>query len=497
MGDVDDGFLALADEFPPVSEADWRRAVDEVLAGQSFDVLRSITIDGIVVEPLYTRADERPVEQHPGPGSSRRAGSAAGLTGGWDIRQRHELTSAVDTNAAILADLGGGVTSIELATDGIDSAATLASVLDGVMLDVAPVALVGPGAGVEPARWLLELAIDREASPVELAFDLGCDPIGSLARHGTAGSPIEEALAAVGTLAAGPAATLPRARVARADGTPYADAGASPATELAATVATAVEYLRVFTDAGLGEAAALGNVLLSVTVGPDQFAGIAKLRALRVVWARVAEACGAGGHTAVVQATTATSVMARHDPWTNMLRGTLGCFAAAVGGADIVTVHPFDAVIGVPDELGRRIARNTQLALMEESNLHRVIDPGGGSWYLEQLTDSLAGEAWRQFQQIEGEGGIVAALGSGALQERIHATYRATEAALVNREVTLVGVNEFVDLDAEPLDRPPHRPAPTAAGEPECDPLPQRRLADIFERLHARGVAASDQGAGP
>ncbi len=480
---MDEEILALADDFPTPSHADWLAAVDQVLAGRSFDVLRSTTADGILVEPLYTRNDEHPVEQYPGPGTSRRATSVAGLTGGWDVRQRHGLTTPAATNAAILADLTGGVTSIELLTAGIGDIDTLDAVLNDVRLDIAPVSLWGPGDGIGQAEWFLDLADRRGVATAELGCDLGCDPIGRLADHGTAGRPIDDALAALAGLAVGRAAPYPRARVARADGAPYANAGATPATELAATVATGVAYLRALTDAGRDVADALDDILLCVTVGTDQFGDIAKLRALRVVWARVAEACGAPDHRATIQASGATSVMARRDPWVNLLRGTLGCFAAAVGGADIVVVRPFDAMLGVPGELGLRIARNTQLALMEESNLHRVIDPAGGSWYVEQLTDRLAEETWHRFQELERDGGIVAALRAGALQRRIRESWAETEAAVASRRTTVVGVSDFAHLDEEPLERESYPSWPGAPGAVECEPLPVRRLAEPFEVL--------------
>ena len=387
--------LPLASEFPPVSHEDWLEAVDKVLKGKSYDaVLRTPTRDGFITEPLYTRDDERPVDAVPGPGAGRRASSVTGSTGGWDIRQRHSLTTVAETNEAILTDLARGVTSIELDMDRIDSDELLDGVLAGVYLDLAPVSLAAVGDGVAEARRFLALATARGVAASELVADLGCDPIGQLMRHGGTGRPIADALADVASLAAQVRRSHPGVRTIRADGAPAAAGGATPATELAVAIAAAVDYARALVDAGLGVADAFDQILLSVEVGTDQFGEIAKLRALRVLWRRVCEASGVDAQTGAVQASTSVSVMSSRDPWVNMLRGTLGCFAAAVGGADIVQVQPFDALVGVPDDLGRRIARNTQLALAEETNLHRVIDPGGGSWYIEATTDEMATAAW-------------------------------------------------------------------------------------------------------
>ena len=483
--------LALASEFPPVSHQDWLDAVDKVLKGKSFDaVLRTPTRDGFVTEPLYTRDDERDVEAVPGPGVGRRASSVAGSTAGWDIRQRHALTTPAETNEAILTDLSRGVTSIELDLDRIDSAADLDAVLADVYLDLAPVSLVAVGDGVAEARRFLALASDRGVTPSELVADLGCDPIGRLMRHGTTGQPITDALADVAALAVEVASSHPGVRTVRADGGPVAAGGGTPATELAVVVAAGVEYARAMVAAGLDVDDAFGQILLSVDVGTDQFGEIAKLRALRTLWARVCEASGVTAPTAAIQASTSVAVMSSRDPWVNMLRGTLGCFAAAVGGADIVQVQPFDALVGIPDDLGRRIARNTQLALAEETNLHRVIDPGGGSWYIETATDQMAAAAWARFQEIEREGGLVASLVAGACQQRIVTDATALQDMVATRKRPITGVSEFPNVDEVPLKRAPV-PAPTTpAGDPEVAPVPAVRLAEPFERLRDRADAA-------
>lgn len=483
--------LALASEFPPVSHQDWLDAVDKVLKGKSFDaVLRTPTRDGFVIEPLYTRDDERAVDAVPGPGVGRRASSVAGSTAGWDIRQRHALTTVAETNEAVLTDLSRGVTSIELDLDRIDTDETLDAVLADVYLDLAPVSLVAVGDGVEEARRFLALTAKRGVAPSELVADLGCDPIGRLMRHGTSGRPIADALADLAGLAAEVASSHPGVRTARADGGPVAAGGGTPATELAVAVAAGVEYARAMVAGGVDVADAFGQILLSVDVGTDQFGEIAKLRALRVLWGRVCDASGVAEPVAAIQASTSTAVMSGRDPWVNMLRGTLGCFAAAVGGADIIQVQPFDALLGVPDELGRRIARNTQLALAEETNLHRVIDPGGGSWYIEAATDELAAAAWARFQEIEREGGLVASLSTGACQERIAVDAAALLESVATRSRPITGVSEFPHVDETPLTRA-SAPEPSApAGDPEVTPVPPVRLAEPFERLRERADAA-------
>ncbi|MEM7286811.1 MAG: methylmalonyl-CoA mutase family protein [Actinomycetota bacterium] len=482
--------LPLASEFPPVSHEDWLEAVDKVLKGKSFDaVLRTPTRDGFVTEPLYTVRDERPVDAVPGPGAGRRASAVVGSTGGWDIRQRHALTTLAETNEAILTDLARGVTSIELDLDRIESDEAMDSVLADVYLDLAPVSLVAVGDGVDEARRFLALTAARGVASSELVADLGCDPIARLMRHGRSGRPIGVSLAAVTELAAEVARSHPGVRTVRADAGPAAAGGATPATEVAVAVASALEYARAMVTDGLPVADAFGQILLSVDVGTDQFGEIAKLRALRVLWRRVCEASGVADPTAAIQASTSTAVMSTRDPWVNMLRGTLGCFAAAVGGADIVQVQPFDALVGVPDDLGRRIARNTQLALAEETNLHRVIDPGGGSWYIESATDELAAAAWARFQEIEREGGVVASLRTGALQDRIARDAASLRESVATRSRPITGVSEFPHVDEAPLTRRA-QPEPSApGGDLEVEAIPMVRLAEPFEALRDRADA--------
>ncbi len=484
-----DEHLSLAAEFDPVTHDQWLAAVDKVLKGKPFDrVLRSQTRDGLTVEPLYTRDDERPVDAVPGP-AGRRASGVAGSVEGWDVRQRHRLTDVADTNEAILTDLQRGVTSIELDTAGIDTADVLDRVLADVYLDLAPVGLTAPGSGVDDARRFLDVAGRRGVAPSALVADLGCDPIGRLMTVGTAGAPVDDAVDSVAGLAAEIATSHPEVRVVRADAGPAGAGGATPATEIAVVAAAGLTYVRRMVAAGLDEATAFGRVLLAVPVGTDQFGEIAKLRALRVVWGQICRSSGVHDVSVAVQATTSQAAMTTRDPWVNMLRGTIGCFAAAVGGADIIVVEPFDALVGQPDELGRRVARNTQLTLAEETNLHRVIDPSGGSWYVEHHTDALAEAAWSAFQQLEREGGLIASLRAGALQGRIAADAASLRDAVASRRRPITGVSEFPDVDETALAREP-LPAPAdPADDPEVDPIPAVRLAAPYEALRDRADA--------
>jgi methylmalonyl-CoA mutase len=169
----------------------------------------------------------------------------------------------------------------------------------------------------------------------------------------------------------------------------------------------------------------------------------------------------------------------RRDPWVNMLRTTVACMAAGVGGADAVTVLPFDEALGLPDAAARRLARNTSLILMAESHLARVIDPAGGSWYVERLTDELSRAAWAWFQEIERAGGQAAGLSSGLVGRRLAASWEERSRGLAKRREPITGVSEFPNLDEAPLTREAAPPAPGGG-------LPKVRRDEAFERLRAR-----------
>jgi methylmalonyl-CoA mutase len=271
---------------------------------------------------------------------------------------------------------------------------------------------------------------------------------------------------------------LPGVRAFSLDGTVYADAGASDARELGWTTAVGVAVLRALVNHGLTVDEALDQIAFTWSADADQFRTICRLRAARRIWARVAEASGATDqHWGQVQHASGSTVdITRRDPWSNLLRGTVAAFAAGVGGADSVTVLPFDSALGRPDEFGRRTARSTQLLLLEESALASVVDPAGGSWYVEDLTRRMAEVAWERFHDIEAVGGANAALTSGLMEAEAAACWTARRARLVTRVEVVTGVSEFPDLEEIPVERPAAMPASTG-------PLPLRRRSEPFEAL--------------
>ena len=484
--------LELAGDFPPASREQWRALVAAVLAksGARFsddapeDALGYLSYDGLRIAPLYT-ADDLPdgvgLDAAGLPGEPPFVRGASAERPAWDIRQRVADPDPVAANRAVLAELAGGASSVWLqvgAAGGGAPVESLARVLDGVYLELAPVAL-DAGTDVEAAtEALLGLARDRGLAPAEVAGTLGADPVGQAARAGTTPD-----LGLLARLAAA-VADYPRLLPATVDGTVYSEAGGSDSDELAISVATGVAYLRALTEAGLDVEAALAQLEFRYAVSADQWASMAKLRAGRRLWDRVAELCGApaGSRGQRQHAVTAAVTLTRRDPWVNLLRATVGCFAAAVAGADTITVAPFDSAVGLPDDFGRRIARNTQLILHDESSLARVLDPAGGSWYLESLTEQLAEVAWEKFTAVERAGGAVAALESGALAGMLAASWQPRRDNIARRRDPITGVSEFALPDEAPLSRRPY-PSQPAGG------LPRVRYAEPFEALRDRSDA--------
>ena len=485
--------LALAAGFEPASYDTWRRLVEKALGGADFDGrLVARTADGLRINPLYTRADALPAAQTAAPGSAPftrgTEGKAEGL--GWQIHQRVVAATPAAANAVILEELEGGASGVVLQIAGpgqngikITSASDMAAALAGVYLDYAPIQLAGGIGGLDAARHFLGALAILKAKPGQTSSFLNVDPIGALARFGTAGAALKVAVADTVKLALEARAGSSRLATVIVDATIPHEAGASEAQELAYLAATLTAYLRAFEQAGIAAAEALSHVAFAVSVDTDLFLNAAKVRAARTIIARIAQACKASPASMHITAVTSARMMAKRDPWTNMLRTTAACAGAAFGGADAVTVLPFTWALGAPDRFARRVARNAQLVLQEESALGRVVDPAGGSWYVEKLTDELANKAWTLFQEIEAKGGIVGALSTGALQDDIARVAQARAKAVATGKLELTGVSAFPLLGEDGVNVAPYAEVPALPREREVRPLTPHRLAEPFEAL--------------
>ncbi|MBN9798806.1 methylmalonyl-CoA mutase family protein [Pseudonocardia alni] len=492
-GPVEPEELVLAGGFDPVTRDQWLAAADAVVRksgrigedaelGAGVETLTRTSPDGIRVAPLYADEDTTDLPPTGVPGSwpfTRGARTDGHVPDGWDIRQRHAGTDPAAVREAVLADLECGVTSVWLRVgEGGVAVADLARALEGVHLDLAGVALDAGTEQVAAAHAYLDLAARNGVEDAELLGSLGVDPIGLRARAGS--GPDVDSVVEVARRVHG---TFDKVTAITVDATVIREAGGSDAQELGWSLAAGVAYLRALDAAGIAVADAARLLEFRYAATPEQFPTIAALRAGRRLWARVLEASGVTDVPQTQHATVPEALFTRRDPWVNMLRGTVAGFAAGVGGADAVTVPPFDAALGVAEPFSRRIARNTQNLLVEESHLARVIDPGGGSWYVEHLTDDLARPAWEFFVEIEAAGGAVAALDSGLVAERVGEVRARREADVAKRRTPLTGVSEFPDLNEKPVERTPLPPAVERGG------LPLYRPAEAYEAHRDRSDA--------
>jgi methylmalonyl-CoA mutase len=467
--------------FPPVDYDAWRRQVEKELKGTDFDkALISTLIEGIAIRPLYTAHDWPQAGDpsgFPGFPPFTRGADPISTADGWQHCQRCDHPDPAAANQALLADLAGGTNAVWLQLDraarrGADvatpaaealigdggvaayGAGNLARVLDGVDLDAIAVTLDAGANALPAAAALLALLRERGADAARARLHFCADPLAALARDGALPQSLQAAERELALLAAHCKQTLPHARAVSVSTVPYHDAGAHAVQELAYALATGVHYLRALAEHGFSAAEAAGQMVFSLAVGRELFVEIAKLRAARLLWGKVLAACGCAERCPMyLHALCSARTLTQRDPWVNMLRVTEQTFAAIAGGADAITSAAFDEALGQPEKLGRRIARNTQTILAEESGIGRVVDPAGGSWFVETLTEQLARAAWSLFQDIERRGGMPACLQDGSIRAQIEATWSARRANIAKRKDAVTGVSEFAKIDEEPQPR--------------------------------------------
>jgi methylmalonyl-CoA mutase len=494
MARADD--LAFA-EFPPASREQWLALVSSVIKGAPFEKrLVSKSYDGIAIGPLYERDS----------GARAVFGHAAGTP--WRIVQRIELPDPAAANSEALHDLENGATGLALVFAGtigsygfgLDGNASLARLLDGVALDAGVAIDMQPGVNAAHiARQLADVIERNGVAPAATDISFGFDPLGHIAIGAQSAPSWRDGAAEFAASINGLASRGYKGPFAAADGRVVHNAGGSEAQELAYVLATALAYLRALEASGIALNRARQMIYFRLAADADQFLTAAKFRALRKLWARVEEACGLTPALVFIAAETAWRMMTRRDPFVNMLRATMAVVAAGLGGASSIAVVPHTAAIGLPDRFARRLARNTQLILLEESNLAKVADPAAGAGGLESLTHELCMAAWSLFQQTEKAGGAAAALEQGLIQAKITAVRAEREAAIAQRKDALTGTSEFPYLAEVPVEvLVPSPLAARTAGVPPAlhahqneagetpavpAPLPSLRLAEPFEAL--------------
>ncbi len=484
--------ISLAADFATPSQADWEKEVLKVLnrkrpegkelnIEQAYKRLTSTTVDGLVIKPLYTQEDGAKQLGYPGVapftrGTMVRTGE---MDDGWFIAQLVEDPDAAEARKNIGTDLerGGSAVWVRVDPDAV-AADKLAEVLSDVLLDLAPVHVSSNTDELAAAQSLV--AVFAASGKENISGSLGIDPIGFAALNGT--TPDLSVIAKAVELAK----PYPGVRPIVVDAARYDSMGAGDVAQLAYALATGIEYVRAMVEAGVSVDEAFGKILFRVSANTDQFVTISRLRALRTLWNRVGEVLGVAPERrgAVQHAVTSLREISRDDAYVNVLRGTISAFAASVGQAETITVLPLDAAIGLPNELSRRIARNTQVLLAEESNIGRVNDPAGGAWFVESMTAQLSEQAWALFGKLD-EAGMAAAVADGTVAAQLQEINEARAKLLATRKLPLTGVSMFPDHTEQPLERTPRPEAAKLGG------IPLVRDAEVFEGLRDRSAAAA------
>ncbi len=493
---MDDGLIPLASDFPAVDRAEWLRLVDKTLDGQSFEKrLVSSTYEGVKIEPLYVSDPKAPPAM-----DAVRPAAAADPDRPWDLRVLVDHPDPGTANTFALAELEGGAASLLISIDpsGEDGVAVsakedLEQVLHGVHLDLAPVTLEAGFLGAKAAGWLGEIAEARTLKP---HLFLHMDPISAFARSGASPGPVDAQIA----VAAEAAKRISATGAFIASGQVVHEAGGGEAQELGFMAAAAIAYARAAIAIDVEPRDAFSGIILGLACDAEYFNTLAKLRAARVIWARVTSAALGELLPARIEARSSRRMLSALDPWVNMLRLTAASFGAGAGGADAVVLDAFSRPLGRATSFARRQSRNTQLVLMEEARLGAVADPGGGAWFVEALTDQFARAGWAYMQAIEAAGGIVSALESGKIARDVETICDARVADIAKRKAGLIGVSEFPDLSSRSVEVDPAaahtfaKPSPDIAlpgPDSRCTPLAPWRAAGAFETLRARASALS------
>jgi methylmalonyl-CoA mutase len=462
-------------EFPPTPYEEWRKVVDKFLKGAPFEKrLITKTYEDIDLQPMYRREDVAGLphlDSLPGFAPYLRGTSPLGyVTQSWDVAQELPYATPAAFNEALRADMSRGQNAVNLVLDhptlsGVDadqaeaaqvgkgglsisSVADLARALDGVDLETTPIYIQASASALTFTALLAALVNQQGKSLAKVRGAVGMDPLSQLARDGHLSRDLDGIYGVMAQLTTWAVANAPQLQTITVQGHPYHNGGASTTQELAFALATAVEYIRAMQNRGLNIDDIAPRIRFSLSVGTNFFMEIARLRAARLLWAKIVKAFGGSDESQKMSLHARTSSWNQtvYDPHVNLLRATTEAFSSAVGGCDSLHISPFDELLRTPDEFSRRIARNTHTVLREESHITRTVDPAGGSWYVENLTDSVGRKAWALFQEIEKQGGMVKALEAGAPQKQVADTAAKRAANIAKRKDIFVGSNMYPNL---------------------------------------------------
>ncbi len=486
--------LDLASLFPTISKDDWAKQVETTLnkgKATSYGIERLIskTLDGIDIEPIYA-TPSKPISRPSAPVKTSRAN--------WGVIQRVDIPEVTKANEQMLLDLLKGATGVSLVLSGSISAGhyglpsfdvnSIKRLSQGVELDLISVRLDAGANWHDASQNLLQVYQDRNLNLSRCTLSFCIDPVSAFALTGQSGSNSSVGKNMAATLDAATKAGH-EGVVFSADGRVYHDAGASEAQELGFAIASCIEHLRLLEQSGTDISTIWPRLGMVLSADSEQFTTIAKFRAAHLLWRQVQIAMKVEPCALQLDVETSGRMMSVQDPYVNMLRTTSATFAAGIGGVSSLAVLPFSIAIGCPDDLARRMARNTQLVLQEESSIGLVSDAGAGSGYVENFSNELAKHAWEIMQEIEANGGMMASLIDGKVQGLISQVCTTRNADIAKRKKGIIGVSEFANLDEAPvkvLDVKIVEPQSIADSAMVCDALKTHPISSGFEQLRGR-----------
>ncbi|GHI01048.1 methylmalonyl-CoA mutase subunit beta [Neobacillus kokaensis] len=465
-------------KFQKKSIDDWKEKAEQSLKGKTVESLQSTTYETITLKPLYTKKDERSISEFPGGTDFRRGTSLLGyLTNEWKIAQKIPYKTAEELSQKLEDALTKGQTAISFEISN-DIADCFLECL-GEKVNSYPFAI--------NSKQFQTKLLANLSSGSQLTGYIASDPIALFTEKGT----IEmEALQDWTAEIKQADHHFPNLRTVLIDTTPYHNGGANAVQELAAAAATGVYYLDKLTESGMESVRALSKMVFQFSVGANFFMELAKLRAARIIWNRITELYGVSEKDRGMQIAAETSHFTKtvYDPHVNLLRSANEAFAAVLGGVQYLHVAPFDELAGA-SPFSERIARNVQLILKEEALLNKVVDPAGGSWYIETLTNELAEKAWAFFQEIEANGGILEGIKTNWLKKKIAEVFTKKKQDADTRKQSIVGTNVYVNLDESVI----HVKNEIVKEHAEINIIPKRRLAESFEELRGKAKVLEEQ----
>ncbi len=498
----------LFEEFPPVTPADWKAEIVKDLNGGDIEKLDWKPYEGFTVNPFYTEEDLRGLGYltDPFPDEFPFARGNKTLSNDWSVNEYITSGSIKAANSLSLKSLEKGADSLTFVCESskecisgipIQSVRDMAALLKDIPIEEIPVHFrCGYGAPGILSLFVIE-AEKRGIEKARLSGSVDADPLRILALEGSFPGSEQGSFDEIGSMISYLSVRMPSFSALKVAGHHFHDSGASVTQELAFTLAAGVEYLDRLTSMDLTADQVAAHMSFSFSIGSNYFMEIAKLRAARLLWAHIIDQYRPGDESSKkmkIETRTSSWNKTVFDPYVNMLRGTVEAMAAAIGGSDSINVLPLDSMYKKPDEFSRRMARNTQLILKNEAYLDRVIDPSGGSYYIERLTDSIASSSWELFRTVEGMGGIVEALKSGFVQDEILKTRNERDMDIATRKVIFLGVNQYPNPDEKGPGKVDNRISqkPLRKSGDDSEHGSRRSIEEIISHLSGKGSRIGD-----